>query len=183
MCSTTYRVNLCIVKGACQALLDQMRLFSIKKVLMMFSSSWVQHKGNLWLPTAVWPVKFLSVLLLPIFFVWALPNPAQAGDHWHSHHQAPPTYLKYLPALSEPVWSGLGCWWFLFTACCSLWIEHCTPTWNPPVHNSCCRQSTPAWHASSPFPGCLAFLNSYFSCFQIQSSVITHFLCTSEQAA
>lgn len=82
MCSTTFRINLCIVKGACQALLDQRSLFCIKKILMMFSSSWVQHKGNLWLSTAVWPVKFLSVPLLPIFFdVCSLPGPAQAAGH------------------------------------------------------------------------------------------------------
>lgn len=138
MCSTTFRINLCIVKGACQALLDQRRLFSIKKVLMMFSSSWVQHKGSLWLPTAVWPIKFLSVLLLSIFFVWALPGPAQAGGHWHSHNQAPPTYLKYLLALSEPVWSGL------------LMVSFHSSLFLTAVCNSCAWQSTLPWHASLP---------------------------------
>lgn len=139
----------------------------------MFSSSWAQHKGNLWLSTAVWPVKFLSVLLLPVFFdAWALPGPAQAGGHWHGHNQAPPTYQKYLLALPEPVRSGLGCWWFhslLFLTDALLYA--CTH-----MEFTGAEFLLLAGHASlasPPFPGCLAFLNSYFSCFQMQSSVIT----------
>lgn len=41
MCSTTFMINLCIVRGACEALLDQGMLFCIKKILITSSNYFV----------------------------------------------------------------------------------------------------------------------------------------------
>lgn len=73
MFSTTFLLNLCIVRGACQALLDQRRLFCIKKILIKSSNYFVitllhEHHCSCW--CAITLVRENRGLLISRVHVW-----------------------------------------------------------------------------------------------------------------